>query len=184
MLRINVWPVSDCLFGAPSKSAPVARAPLAPPKGRPCIVTKYARNLGQHRSLVAGIEAVSSFIAIRRVAAMPWNPATLSHYLQREVKRYGMIVMKWCRATCEEWKWTWNVRFRHRVPGCGFAFRNSSRTMNSICLSRAFRSWDLSWLSYNFIVIEHKTMCQDNRHKAESPSVTVPGLKSPAMVVH
>jgi hypothetical protein len=35
VLRINVWPVGDCLFGAPSKSAPGARAPLAPPKGRP-----------------------------------------------------------------------------------------------------------------------------------------------------
>jgi hypothetical protein len=30
-------PVGDCLFGAPSKSAPRARAPLAPPKGRPWI---------------------------------------------------------------------------------------------------------------------------------------------------
>jgi hypothetical protein len=32
-----VWPVSDRLFGAPSKSATGARAPLAPPKGRPYI---------------------------------------------------------------------------------------------------------------------------------------------------
>jgi hypothetical protein len=31
-----VWPVGDLLFGAPSKSAPWVRAPLAPPKGRPC----------------------------------------------------------------------------------------------------------------------------------------------------
>jgi hypothetical protein len=36
VLRINVWPVGDRLFGAPSKSAPGERAPLAPPKGRPC----------------------------------------------------------------------------------------------------------------------------------------------------
>jgi hypothetical protein len=36
VLRINVWPVGDRLFGAPSKSAPGTRAPLAPPKGRPC----------------------------------------------------------------------------------------------------------------------------------------------------
>jgi hypothetical protein len=35
VLRIAVWPVGDYLFGAPSKSAPGARAPLAPPKGRP-----------------------------------------------------------------------------------------------------------------------------------------------------
>jgi hypothetical protein len=35
VLRINVWPVGDCLFGALSKSAPGARVPLAPPKGRP-----------------------------------------------------------------------------------------------------------------------------------------------------
>jgi hypothetical protein len=34
VLRINVWPVGDRLFGAPSKSASEARAPLAPPKGR------------------------------------------------------------------------------------------------------------------------------------------------------
>jgi hypothetical protein len=31
----NVWPVGDRLFGVPSKSAPGARAPLAPPKGQP-----------------------------------------------------------------------------------------------------------------------------------------------------
>jgi hypothetical protein len=33
VLHINVWLGGDCLFGAPSKSAPGARAP---PKGRPC----------------------------------------------------------------------------------------------------------------------------------------------------
>jgi hypothetical protein len=39
---INVWPGGDCLFGAPSKSAPGARAPLAPPKSRPwSYVTVY-----------------------------------------------------------------------------------------------------------------------------------------------
>jgi hypothetical protein len=38
VLRINVWPVGDCLFGAPSKSAPRARAPLAPPQGRPWLL--------------------------------------------------------------------------------------------------------------------------------------------------
>jgi hypothetical protein len=36
VLRINVCPVGDRLFGALSKSAPGARARLAPPKGRPC----------------------------------------------------------------------------------------------------------------------------------------------------
>jgi hypothetical protein len=41
VLRINVWPVGDCLFGAPSNSAPGARAPLAPPKGRPCFWHPY-----------------------------------------------------------------------------------------------------------------------------------------------
>jgi hypothetical protein len=34
VLCINVWLVGDRLFGAPSKSAPRARALLAPPKGR------------------------------------------------------------------------------------------------------------------------------------------------------
>jgi hypothetical protein len=34
VLRINVWPGGDCLFGTPSKSAPGARALLAPPIGQ------------------------------------------------------------------------------------------------------------------------------------------------------
>jgi hypothetical protein len=42
VLLINVWPVGDRLFGAPSKSAPGARAPLAPSKGRPCLQTQTA----------------------------------------------------------------------------------------------------------------------------------------------
>jgi hypothetical protein len=37
VLRINVWPGGDRLFGASSKSAPGARAPLAPPKDQPCV---------------------------------------------------------------------------------------------------------------------------------------------------
>jgi hypothetical protein len=40
MLRINVWPAGDCLFGAPSKSAPGARVPLAPLK-RPAVSLRY-----------------------------------------------------------------------------------------------------------------------------------------------
>jgi hypothetical protein len=34
VLCINVWLVGDRLFGAPSKSVPGARAPLALPKGQ------------------------------------------------------------------------------------------------------------------------------------------------------
>jgi hypothetical protein len=37
VLRIDVQPVGDRLFGAPSNSATRARALLAPPKGRPCL---------------------------------------------------------------------------------------------------------------------------------------------------
>jgi hypothetical protein len=54
VLRINVWPVGDRLSGAPSKSAPGARAPLAPPKGRPwislnviCVIPVSASSTGQ-----------------------------------------------------------------------------------------------------------------------------------------
>jgi hypothetical protein len=44
VLRINVWPVGDRLFGAPSKSAPGARAPLDPPKVRPYGQPSYFRD--------------------------------------------------------------------------------------------------------------------------------------------
>src|SRR5215475_14043678 len=50
-LRVNVWPVGDRLFAAPLKSAPGARTPLAPPKGRPCLATKGHSVLVITRSL-------------------------------------------------------------------------------------------------------------------------------------
>jgi hypothetical protein len=57
MLRINMWPVSDRLFGAPSKSVPGARAPLAPPKGWPCIGYMYYSNALQWSSGGLGMES-------------------------------------------------------------------------------------------------------------------------------
>jgi hypothetical protein len=45
VLRINEWPVGDRLFGAPSKSAPGASAPLAPPKAS----TEYAYIFGSSK---------------------------------------------------------------------------------------------------------------------------------------
>ena len=89
------------------------------------IVTKYTRNLGQNRSLATGFEAGSPWIAIRRVAAVLKFGGDFSHYWRREVTRYCMIVMKWCRAICEEWKWTSN--FKCEVPtsctGLWFCFQ-------------------------------------------------------------
>jgi hypothetical protein len=73
-------------------------------------VTKYKRNLGQNRSLATGFEAGSSWIAIRRVAAMPGNSAALSH---RVVKRYCRIVLKWCRA-CHLWRMKANLELQVR----------------------------------------------------------------------
>jgi hypothetical protein len=37
VLRINVWPVGDCLLGAPQSQRLGASAPFAPPKDRPCL---------------------------------------------------------------------------------------------------------------------------------------------------
>jgi hypothetical protein len=85
VLRVNVWPVGDRLFGAPSKLAPGARASLAPTKGRPCCQVMYV-----------GCNVEANHTTYKHVAGKVANHTSHRHVAAKVHNHIGHVLRNVC----------------------------------------------------------------------------------------